>query len=247
MLDTLDLMFVADRYYRLLTLSKLRVREFSNMFPLSGEQNNLVAHAVFSDTLLMWSQPLQKSEHIADLGSVSTFFDVCNIIIADSIVMKMPLRVGIAFGQVCIHPEISLFVGKPIVDAYSIEEEQKWIGGACHTSCLDAPHFGRVDLPWHDVVEYEVPTQNSSQRMFALNWPRFTTEEVLSLLDQGAAKVVSPTVLRKYQETKTFFQYVYQINHLKIDEINQELERQGLNLINRKQEISNNDTEVSEE
>lgn len=246
MLDSIELKCVADRYLRLLALAKHQVRENSNLLPASGDQGNLVAHAVFSDTLLVWSQPLQENEHPADLGSVSTFFDVCSALVAASINMEMPMRVGIACGQVCIHPEFSLFIGKPIAEAHLLEEEQKWIGGACHTSCLDAPHFHRADFPWQDVVEYDVPTKSGSRRMYALNWPRRTTEECLSFLDVEAEKTKSPAVSRKYQETNAFFHFAYRINHMTSDDMLQELQRRGIKLVNRKEGLSANKTDAGD-
>lgn len=165
---------------------------------MSGDQGNLVAHAVFSDTLLVWNQPLQEYEHPADLGPVSTFFDVYSSLVADGVGMEMPIRVGIACGQVCIHTEFSMFSDTPIAETHLLEEEQKWIDGACNISCLDAPHFHRADFPWRDVMEYVVPTKSDSRRMYALNWPRRTTEECFSSLDVEAEKTKSLAVSRKY-------------------------------------------------
>ena len=238
MLESVELKTLADRYFRLLALARTFVRELSNISPASGDRNNLVAHAVFSDTLIVWSQPLQEEEYPGDLGSVSTFFYVCNAMIMAGIHMRMPMRVGISWGQVCIHPQLSMFLGKPIAEAYNLEEEQQWIGGACHTSCVDAPHFRRVDFPWRDVVEYDVPMQKETRRLFALNWPRAIKEESLCYFDDEATNARSPSVARKYHEAKLFFTFASRKNNMSADEMRHELEMRGIRLVNRAHEIS---------
>ena len=156
------------------------------------------------------------------------------------------MRVGISWGQVCIHPQFNMFVGKPIAEAYMLEEEQKWIGGACHTLCVEAPHFGRVEFPWRDVLEYDVPTQGGSRRLFALNWPRRAREECLSFFDEQGTRARSPSVARKYHEAKVFFRFASRINNMSSDDMRHEFERRGIRIVNRAQDISANKADAGD-
>ena len=58
MLDSVELKYLADRYFRLLLWAQHSVRETLTVFPAIGDRRKLVEHAVFSDTLFLWSQPL---------------------------------------------------------------------------------------------------------------------------------------------------------------------------------------------
>ncbi|MFX0098343.1 MAG: hypothetical protein ACFFCS_02105 [Candidatus Hodarchaeota archaeon] len=125
-----------------------------------------IEHVIFSDTILVWS----------DIDDLYLFYSFIKDIIPISLASGLPLRVGIAAGKCYIKPSKNIYVGKPIVDAYLLEESQEWIGCAFHSSCHDLPDFhGKFQYdqpPW--VVEYQAPvkTGSSFQPRYSLDWMR---------------------------------------------------------------------------
>ncbi len=84
------------------------------------------------------------------------------------------IRSGIAYGEAHIDTEEAIFVGKPIIDAYQLEQSQAWSGGALAPSAVtrvpeDVRH-GRFADWW--VSPYSVPLKRSPHQMdtLAINW-----------------------------------------------------------------------------
>src|SRR5262249_47271942 len=75
----------------------------------------------------------------------------------------VPLRVGVAFGQLYADTRGSILVGPALVEAYEIEESQEWIGcGAGRSCCAQA---------LEPLVEYEVPVKAGKAAVpYALDW-----------------------------------------------------------------------------
>ncbi|KRF09637.1 hypothetical protein ASG89_15580 [Paenibacillus sp. Soil766] len=64
-----------------------------------------------------------------------------------------------------------MYISQPIVDAYLTEQNQQWFGGACHTSCLNAPFFQNVVVGNGLVIPYEVPVKNEGRYLDnAIEW-----------------------------------------------------------------------------
>jgi hypothetical protein len=201
-------------YAELLSSIRDVLREYRAHFSGFGDGRNLVHHAVFSDTIFVWSKPLDPDSSKVGLATAAAFFGVCNEIIGWGILHHMFIRAGIAYGKVCICPRKQIFLGQPIVDAYKTERNQKWIGGACHPSCYQAPHFEHARLIWHDVVQYEVPTKCGKQALCALNWARIT-RGCLSLLEEGK-QIAAEKDKPKYDNASLFFRYVNERPELRL-------------------------------
>ena len=95
---------------------------------------------MFGDTILVYSYPLNNDENIINIGDVNAFFNVIIQLLGTSIVIKLPLRVGIAYGKTYINHHKNIFLGKPLVLANELEKNQNWVGGACHNCCKKAPN-----------------------------------------------------------------------------------------------------------
>jgi hypothetical protein len=96
---------LALKYERLIANFQHAKHMYSNIFPNSGTENDLVSSVVFSDTIVLLSQPIRSTGSVLDLGTVSNFFDVCSAFFTTSLVHDMPLRIGIAFGETYINLE----------------------------------------------------------------------------------------------------------------------------------------------
>lgn len=170
---------LADRYRRLVDETK---RSCAGLIPDAdptlGRQpswaREKLGHAVFSDTLFLWSAPMHrrtdnKSRSLNWMKGFYFFTTIKNLI-AYALLQDLPLRGGIAFGESLIDPARHIYIGQPIIEAYRTEQRQEWMGVALHPSCLDAPN-----PDWYDpnddsvLVEYPVPTK-AEVRGPALQW-----------------------------------------------------------------------------
>lgn len=127
--------------------------------------------ALFSDTIIVWTPNITGSIPGRDRAILHTFLRNIADFIFHSFVHGIPLRVGIAFGECCIHKSANIFIGQPIVDAHLVEMAQEWIGGALHPNCSPAETFswGRLASP---VVEYQIPVKEGFELPleYALDW-----------------------------------------------------------------------------
>jgi hypothetical protein len=126
---------------------------------------DLVGTAVFSDSIIVWSRPLDSGLPEPYPGErAATFFLFIGKLILFSLRktrcgLRFPIRAGIAYGAVAILPEEQVYVGRPIVYAHQMEQAQQWVGAACHPSCFEAPDFEIVGNKgkYRYVTEYPVP------------------------------------------------------------------------------------------
>jgi hypothetical protein len=118
---------------------------------------------LFSDTLLLWSDPmpasLERQQACAD-----SFLCGVGFVISHALLNGLPLRAGIAYGQVLVHARKRIVIGQPVVDAYHAEGVQNWIGGAIHES------YPRFQSSFE--LNYEVPVKPSARSVLtrALDW-----------------------------------------------------------------------------
>lgn len=193
------------------------VRSNNRFLPEMTDEGDLVHAAIFSDTILIWSASMVAGDsHLADLGSISVFFDTCSSIVNSGIIFGFPFRIGIAYGEVAIDPERSFFVGQPIVDAHLLEASQEWIGGACHDSCFEHPAFqGAIDR-WWDLIIYDVPLKTGFTSIPALNWPKCGTSETKTWLHKLTPNSSDSLLNRKYANTEEFFTFA-RLAHRRFD------------------------------
>jgi hypothetical protein len=170
--------------------------------------SEMVSHAIFSDTCFVWSQPLCGLDSLVDISAVSVFFEVLKFLTIYGIAQDMPLRLGVAYGEVCISKRDAIYVGKPISEAYLLENSQKWVGGTCDQSCKESPLFSRVIEQWRDVVEYQVPFEFSHKSAFALNWPQLATDDTVTRLEQMRESSPGESAKKKYSEAINFYHAV---------------------------------------
>lgn len=170
----------------------------------------------FSDTVVLWTPPLDNMVNPFYMGTCSIFVHIVSNALRNLLIAGIPMRVGIAFGKTFIDPEKNIVVGQPIIDAYETEGRQEWIGGAFHTSCPDA-----IVLSCGDAVDYRVPIKpRSGPRLrYALNWASLPSLAAVGL-DTGYADGVEtafekflamklpPPVEQKYINARRFYKHM---------------------------------------
>jgi hypothetical protein len=186
------------------------------------KQNLTLGHLHFSDTLMLWTPPLEAYDHDVNFAAFSHICNTVANLIALALVNGLPLRGGLAFGECYINSAKQLAVGEPIVDAYLLEQEQEWLGAAVSAEQLHEPATSE-QLEWSglSLVRYRVPTKTTlSYELLAVDWTRITrmpdpvTQKLWKInahsavehaLSEGlAAATQESAYLRKWQNAVTF-------------------------------------------
>jgi hypothetical protein len=87
---------------------------------------------------------------------------------------QIALRGAIAYGECFVADEPPAFLGKPIIDAYELEQGQQWAGASLCKSAAeqlgDLSNMARE--PFRPVVRYPVPLkENKTESLLAVKWP----------------------------------------------------------------------------
>ena len=159
-----------------------------------------VGEVVFSDTVLLWTRP-------EPIDAVLVFFGVCAGIISRGLLNGWPIRGGIALGQCVIHRNTETFVGAPIVDAYTTEKAQEWIGAALHQSCVAHDHFKDWIASSSHLQRYPIPIKPGKA---PLHWAVCWTDTPLVLFPYVTRlrRAAPQKDIRKYEATEAFLRYL---------------------------------------
>lgn len=215
---------VVDRYGGLLMVANQVRRRASSIFADPVENTASVRATILSDAIILTSAEVRPSRTVVDLGPISDFFEAMSSVLQASVIVGLPLRAGVAFGECYVDLRTGIFVGRPIVDAYRAEGHQEWIGGACHVSCEESPYFDRI-REWSNVVPYDVPTKPArggtvdpaTRLRYAVPWCspfRPIIEELrehVAAMRSDLGEDIPSSVLRKYDNTLTFLDYMHTI------------------------------------
>lgn len=126
------------------------------------------ASMYFSDTMLMWCTWHEMTFDIA-IDSVLDFF-------CESLILDLPLRGAVSFGQAIMDPRHGVFLGEPIIEAYKAEEGQKWAGISFGPSVARPQGGDRRNIgPPHRFLRYKAQIKDPADETvypLALDWPR---------------------------------------------------------------------------
>jgi hypothetical protein len=138
-----------------------------------GHPSNLpwCSHHVFSDSIILVS-------HDKDIMSCLKLLVYAWRLSQHFMAFGTPLRGGIAYGELYQNPNLNVFVGKALANAYKLESCQNWIGVAIDTSVVERfPELFEVinkdEYPvLNDLLfEYAVPLKGgTTKRLRTLNW-----------------------------------------------------------------------------
>lgn len=165
-----------------------------------------IPFAIFSDTLLMWVDV--PEENNVNVNSIQNFFDGIAALLAYSAECRLPFRTGVSYGECYIDQNTNTYIGLPIVNAYRTEQNQQWLGGACHPSCHNAPYFLDVVIGNGLVIPYQVPVKDETLLLNnAIEWVSYTEANFSDfLMSQINANI--PGVSIKYRNTMNFYNVV---------------------------------------
>lgn len=169
---------------------------------------------LFSDTLLLWSEPMPVTPERQQARATGFLAGVARVICV-GLLNCLPLRAGVAYGPVVINARKHIVIGQPIIDAYLTEGAQEWVGGAIHESY---PRFiGNYEFTYSVPVKGETPWALAR----AIDWTmpaRIADEETKTgskslpalerILQSAIATAHSERVRCKYANAAAFFAVV---------------------------------------
>ncbi len=162
----------------------------------------------FQDTLIIISAG--DTNH-----QLASMIEYCSALLALTFAEGIFLRGAVTHGEVYITAAAA--IGKPLVNAYAMEQNQEWIGCWVDLECVKAAdnETKRWLRESNIIFPYPVPFKNGALRSeFVLNWPLcLISESGLKALQQGWDKLVpeglpSWDTLRKIHNTDAFLQFL---------------------------------------
>ena len=142
----------------------------SSLFPQHPPDLPLCKRYVFSDSLILIANGDSYHEFLKLLLTTWRF---AQALIANG----LPVRGGVAVGEVYVNQQSGVVVGKAVTDAYRLETKQNWVGVAIDGSFIHAyPEFHEAlrltDNIYHYLFfAYDVPLKGGSNlRAHTVNW-----------------------------------------------------------------------------
>lgn len=142
-------------------------------------------------------------------GDIGVYlFDGIAALMAYSAECELPFRVGVAFGECFIDQETNRYLGQPIIDAYLVEQNQQWFGGACHPNCDEAPFIQAVEKNAL-ILPYEVPVKMEDLSLHkAIEWISWTNPNFDEFLKDKLSTIEKQDVHLKYKNALNFYYVV---------------------------------------
>jgi len=170
--------FVARNSHEKIAVEMLKVdnhiKEISKSNGLISSDSIIVT--TFSDSIIIFS----KDE------SIPSYIDFCSVvgklfckIIGDS----LPVKGGIAYGDITVNQSRQIYFGQPIIDAYLLEEEVNYYGIAVHNSVEEYRRkFSTDEIPLVTIldklVEFKTPLKSGNIEHYNLCWFDYALNEV---------------------------------------------------------------------
>ena len=119
-------------YTRLKALNALRPEEDDPDY--ESETRKRIKVTIFSDSIFIFSKD-------DEFTSLRHFLTYVKRVMRMALRKKIPLKGAIAYGNIVVDLKRNLFCGKPIIDAYLLEEDLQYMGVVFHHSFEDQYRF----------------------------------------------------------------------------------------------------------
>lgn len=107
------------------TIARIEDSTFNKVFRERNMDSDQTRTVTFSDSNIVFS----KSDGYND--ALKILFD-CHSIVRDAIQNGIPIKAALAYGEITVDFEESLFFGRPIIDAYLLHDDLQMIGTILH-------------------------------------------------------------------------------------------------------------------
>ncbi|MDD5558788.1 hypothetical protein [Candidatus Methylomirabilis sp.] len=197
----------------------MKQEEFPNSAPILDQFQNQrqIGFAWFSDTVLLYA--FDDEDHTNE-----NLVETAAWLLFETMVWDWSrLRVGVAYGEFLADEKAGIYVGKAMIDAYRLQCNQDWSGGALTPSAanrLGVSHLS-PEQTLHFLVNYPVPLKSEpiSPLSVAVDWT-FGLHDFLPMPWSSQSPEPSagelqrqPSVVRKWRNTKKFHETVCKSCH----------------------------------
>jgi hypothetical protein len=170
---------------------------FATLDGRNASGNDRIHKLLFSDTIFLWSDELPEYG-IRREARLRSFLGLIAHIILRGLVLGIPLRAGLASGEVYIDSKKRIIVGQPVVDAHLVEQSLDWIGGALDSS------FPLTAASFSCVAQYEILIKDAGGTLgYAVDW---TGSALFPLPEWGpqVARQITTGVLRTLERRNDY-------------------------------------------
>jgi hypothetical protein len=135
----------------------------------------------FSDSIILIST--DKS-----YGSFKILLKFVAYIIREAFSNEIPIKGAIAFGKMTADINNSLYFGKPLIDAFELQDELKLYGVILHHTVeerLTDPEILQKNLHENDdILKYNTPIKSGKITHYTVDWTKLVTEEPRSMIEK---------------------------------------------------------------
>lgn len=168
----------------------------------------------FTDTLALLLERKDGTIHSDAEVVMESMVFVCQLVAAGSIILGVPVRGAIAYGEGLVCGDPLFYIGEPFIDAHSLEQRQDWAGIAL---CRSAARL--VEQDDRRTAEWGVPTKlvesgsvvRRAERLRVIDWPPVVRATLRTTQGQPDWDLCFPgwglnvDVCAKRANTKSFF------------------------------------------
>lgn len=133
-------------------------------------RNSAIYSTSFSDSIIMFSK--DDSIECFEIISAAAAF-----LMQEALTHNIPIKGGIAYGQVTVNKSQQIFFGQPVIDAYEMQEDVCYYGIIAHHTINDylTSHQSEISLWTLNVLYKEIPTPLKSGKIshHNINWFEF--------------------------------------------------------------------------
>lgn len=150
-------------------------------------------HFCGSDTIWIWCS--------YNTFCFPPFCDTCNTFICEVLDLGLPIRGGIAVGDLHMEKSTSTFLGKALVEAVEVEKSQDWIGASFGPSFAVAP-YNEFFMASQVLVfrEHRKPGRNDWVPGAVLDWPRTWRDSSRPSLGKHLSQMNTDSAFAKYYD-----------------------------------------------
>jgi tetratricopeptide (TPR) repeat protein len=195
---------------------------------INGPIERAINSMTISDSIIFWTNN-------DSLESFYVLFTAASTLMITSLSMGLPLRGAITNGELSMSHGFydynqssikSSLIGKPLVNAYELEKQQKWSGCIIDDKCIklykksiirrklvEKDPYGISNLINSDlIVEYDVPLKcNSFKKKYVINWTKgglfehYSISELESAFSEHKKNIERDDVKIKIKNTLEFY------------------------------------------
>lgn len=191
----------------------------------------------FSDSIIIFSPDYKKIDELTDLSGFLTVVLYVQKIVQSLLVMQIPIRGAIAFGEIYLDSRFPIFLGEGYMRALELEQSQEWIGVSIDSTIEKKfPQFfsaekliksvdlfdGKKSEIYSDpsVIRYNVPLKNdNSSLLYTVNWleklilyddknKKIDNYDLINLIENSLSDIPGKEARKIYTNTREYIKYI---------------------------------------